>query len=172
MKAGYAAAFAFGAMFAPLAHAEKLEDLEAAEAALFEVWEKMPLTVRNVTLITSPSQRFRGYFERESNEYKPGEPIFIYAEPIGYGWKNLSDDTYSINLIADIVVRGSEGEAYDELIFRFPPAVSQGRIKEFSIGLELDVFSGLVGDYTAEIVVHDENSDEFASFELPFSIVE
>lgn len=172
MKAAFAAVFTLWAILAPVAHAETLEDLEAAEAAVFEVWDKMPLTIRDAALITSPSQGFRGYFERPNTKYKKGETIFIYAEPVGFDWRNLSGDTYIIDLTFEIVIRDSEGGTYAELTHQLGPTVSQTKAREFSTDINLDIPSAPVGDYTVEVVTHDENSDESTSFELPFSIVE
>jgi hypothetical protein len=52
-------------------------------------------------LVTSKPTGYGLYNERDSNVFAPGEPVFLYIEPVGFEYLDLQDDQgtplYSIN---------------------------------------------------------------------------
>src|SRR5690606_23904141 len=85
--------FAFAALAlaaaAPVA-AQSLDALTAAEQQVAAAWEATPLTFRK-TLFANRIEAFGVYEAKEGSSFRPGEPIVVYAEPVGYGYKTNAD---------------------------------------------------------------------------------
>lgn len=149
--------------------AEAAEALEAAEAALRA---NMPLTIRRALFVASEPGGFGVYNPRENAVFKKGEPIIIYAEPIGYGYKQDGQ----LNVLAlgvDVVVKDRDGKEvgrkddFGELTFQ-----SRYKNSEFFAKLNYD-FSGLpAGDYQVTSVLRDKVTGKSVDFTLPFTMSE
>src|SRR5665213_3010134 len=61
---------------------------EASRQALLAIWAELPLTVRNVALTDGPPAGYGDYKGHQGNSFKAGETIEIYAEVLGYGFKD------------------------------------------------------------------------------------
>jgi uncharacterized protein (DUF2141 family) len=147
-------------------------DYDAAEAAIEAVWMKMPLSVRHAVFVTQKASGYGIYQERSNIEFKQGETLNIYAEPIGYNWKPLDIGGYAIGVTTDLVIKDSEGK----IIFEKPEFgklsfTSHDRNKEFNISLDIKVDGLKTGSYQIEIKLHDMNGAKTASFSLPFKFV-
>ena len=70
------AALGIAALLAPFpAIAEtSLPAYDAVREALVAVWDELPLSVRNATLVTGTPKGFGQYERRTSNSFKPGRP--------------------------------------------------------------------------------------------------
>ena len=79
---------------APISWAQSNNEFDRREAAVYEAWQQAPLTVRRAIFVSDHPEWYGMYTARPSNTFKPGEPLVAYAEPIGYGWKEISKDTY------------------------------------------------------------------------------
>jgi hypothetical protein len=78
--------FAFALLLSiTAAHPQSLEEVDHRQAALIEAWQKTPLTIRRALFLKGEPRGFGLYDEHPSNEFKKGEKIIAYAEPVGYG---------------------------------------------------------------------------------------
>ena len=57
-----------------------LSTYEAVRTALIAVWDEMPLTIRNATLVSAAPKGFGQYERRAGRSFTPDEPVTVYAE--------------------------------------------------------------------------------------------
>jgi len=165
------AALALGLAAGP-ALSQSLEDYEAAEAELVAVWEATPLTFRNVTFVTEPSNAFGVYKAREGDSFKTGEPIIVYAEPIGFGWKE-TEEAYEFGFKIDLNLKDAAGEVIAEQTdFQTLSFASQALNREFNLSLTLNLTGLPAGEYVLEYVAKDIAEEQEATISLPFTITE
>ena len=104
--------FAFAALAlvaAAPAGAQSLDALTAAEQQVAAAWDATPLTFRK-TLFADRIEAFGVYEAKEGSTFAPGEPIVVYAEPVGYGYKNNDDGTYTFGFDFDLKVKNADGD--------------------------------------------------------------
>ena len=161
------------ALFAtPPAAAQDLAALAAAEQQVAEAWDATPLTFRK-TLFASSIEAFGVYDARDGSTFAPGEPIVVYAEPVGYGYKANTDGTYTFGFDFDLKVKDAEGDivAGKDGFANFE-LVSRAQNREFLVSLTLSLNEAPAGDYVLEYLAHDIASDETATISMPFTISE
>lgn len=159
-------------VFATPVQAQTLEALDAAEAQVSAAWDATPLTFRK-TLFAQSIDAFGVYTEKTGTVFAPGEPIVVYAEPVGYGYRTSPDASYVFGFDFDLVVKtadgdivaGKDGFAHFEL-------VSKAQNREFLVSLTLSLNEAPAGKYVLEYLAHDIASDETATISMPFSIGE
>lgn len=152
-------------------HAQSLEEVDRRQAALIEAWEKTPLTIRRALFIDGEPRGFGLYKERGSKEFKPGEKVVVYAEPVGHGWKDAGNGMFELGFVVDFVIKTRDGEilAGKENFMRIATE-SHSRNLEFMVVLTLNMSSAPAGDYVVEYKLHDIASDKTASFQMPFKV--
>lgn len=156
---------------APMGIAQTLEDIEAAETAVYEAWEKTPLMVRKAIFVEESPQGFGIYEKRSTNTFAPGEPLLIYVEPVGYTWGEKGNDMYNIKFNMDLNLVTADGnEGYMKNNIMQLDIDNRYRVRESMVDITLDINERPPGDYVAEFTLHDENSGESATFQMPFSI--
>ena len=69
----------------PVSAETGLTAYDAVRRALVAVWDELPLTVRNATLVEGTPKGFGQYDRRAGNSFKPDEAVTVYAELYGYG---------------------------------------------------------------------------------------
>ncbi|MFZ2100116.1 MAG: hypothetical protein WAU86_06080 [Oricola sp.] len=145
---------------------------EALDAAMEEIWTQSPLVFRKV-LFVEDSDGFGIYRQRENNIFKPGEPLVIYVEPIGFGYGKHSIGGNEISLSSDFDLLDSDGNSLfakeDFLTVNLPVRYHN---REFQMNLTVNLSGLTAGKYTAKFRVHDVNSPKTGDFELPFEVVE
>lgn len=157
---------------APPAMAQELDALAAAEATVATAWDATPLSFRKV-LFASEIEAYGVYTEKEGAVFAPGEPIVIYAEPVGYGYTPNADGTFSFGFDFDLVVKTDDGEIVaGKDGFANTVLVSKAQNREFLVSLTLTLNEAPAGNYVLEYLAHDIASDETAAIALPFSISE
>jgi hypothetical protein len=111
------------------------------------------------------------YKERGSTEFRPGEKVVAYAEPVGFGWKDAGKGMFELGFVVDFVIKSRDGEilAGKENFMRIATE-SHTRNLEFMVVLTLNMSSAPPGDYVVEYKLHDIASNKTASFQLPFKI--
>ena len=154
------------------AAAQSLEEVDKRQAAVIEAWQKTPLTIRRALFIEGEPRGFGLYRERSTKDFKPGEKVVVYAEPVGYGWKDAGNGMFELGFIVDFLIKSKEGEvlAGKENFMRIATE-SHTRNMEFMVVLTLNMSSAPVGDYVVEYKLRDIASDKSATFEMPFKIV-
>lgn len=164
-----AAVLALGAV---PAFAQSIEAVDAADAAVLAVWEKTPLAFRNVQFVTEATT-FGIYTPRPEGPFKQGEQLLVYAEPVGYGFKDNGDGTYNFGVDIDLAVKDASGAVVAEQAkFANASLTSRSRNREFIVSISLDLSGAPAGDYVLEYAARDIASDETGMISLPFSIAE
>jgi hypothetical protein len=154
------------------ANAQSLADIERAEAAVLNVWEQTPLSFRRAVFVTE-ANGFGVYKERENAQFKPGEPLLVYSEPVGYAWKDNGDGTFSFGFNVDLLLKTSSGEIVGgQENFQQLVLTSKARNREFMLTLTLTLTGAPAGDYVVEYRTRDAFGAKSGMISLPFSIVE
>lgn len=87
---------------AALAHRDPARTLEALSRATRAAWRRFPFTAINVHLVAAPPAGYGQYLPRVDNVYRPGEPLILYLEPVGFKVKYDADQgSYTYRLAAD-----------------------------------------------------------------------
>lgn len=165
-------AFAAALFAAPPALAQNLDALAAAEQQVAAAWDATPLTFRK-TLFATAIEAFGVYTAKQGAVFAAGEPIVVYAEPVGYGYKPNADGTYAFGLDFDLVVKSADGEIIGgQEKFAHTELVSNAQNREFLVSLTLTLNEAPAGEYVLEYLAHDIASDETATISMPFTITE
>ncbi|MCL4676221.1 MAG: hypothetical protein KJZ59_09405 [Pararhodobacter sp.] len=155
---------------APLA-AQDLAAYEAADQAALLAWQDMPLILRNASFVTGEAVGYGLHTPRADSVFAPDEPLLVYAEPLGYGWRGNDDGTHTFGLSIDFKLRDPAGTLIGEREgFQRAVITSRHRNREFFITLTLNLTSAPAGDYVLEYLVHDLVSEKTATMSLPFTI--
>lgn len=153
------------------AHAQSLQEIDKRDAAVIEAWNATPLTVRKAVFVSEHPSGYGEYVERKNNIFKQGEKLVVYAEPIGYGWKDAGGGQYQLGFKVDFVVKGADGKVLGgQENFADMTQTSHMRNREFMVVLTLSLSDAPPGDYVVEYKLHDIASDKTATFSLPFKI--
>jgi len=157
--------------FIPTGFAQSLADIDKHDAAAVDAWLKTPLTIRRAVFVSEPPDGFGMYAPRASSTFKPGEKLFIYAEPVGYGWKDVGDGLFEFGFTVDFLIKSPDGKILTgKDAFAKVTKQSHVRNREFDVSLNLDVTGAEPGDYVLEYKLHDIASDKSVSFDLPFKV--
>jgi hypothetical protein len=153
------------------AYSQSLDEINKREEAVVEAWEKTPLTVRRAIFVTEPPKSFGIYKPRSSSQFKSGESIIVYAEPVGFGWKTVEDDQFEFGFNVDLTVKTADGKLVGEQDnFAKLAMKSRYRNREFMLQLTLDLNNALPGDYLLDYKLHDLGTEKTTTVELPFTI--
>lgn len=164
-----AAAFA-AALAAPLpALADaSLSTYEAVRTALIAVWDEMPLTIRNATLVTATPKGFGQYERRTERTFKPDEPVIVYAELYGYGVSPRANGGYVRDLSADLALLDAAGAVRaNQVGFWRSEEVFETRPLEMHLSFSATLSAFPAGEYTLRFSVHDAAAGKDVSFDLP-----
>ncbi|WP_052341842.1 hypothetical protein [Salinarimonas rosea] len=155
----------------PAAKAATLDDLAQAEAALVAVWDEVPLSFRTATFVVGSPEGYGVYAARETNVFAGGEPLVVYAEPVGYAWEAIADGRFRFGFDVDLLIKRPDGaivggrESFQRLALE-----SRTRNREFMLTLTLTLDGITPGDYVLEYRTRDIASDKAGTISLPFSI--
>jgi hypothetical protein len=177
--AGFAASSRAGPIADDAQEAERLLQqgdpvgaVTALDKAMGEVWAASPLVFRKV-LFVEDSDGFGIYRPRESDIFKPGEPLVIYAEPIGFGYGKHSIGGNEIGLTSDFILTDTDGkELYSKDDFLAVTLPVRYHNREFQMQLTVNLTGLPAGKYIAKFHVRDQHSDKSGDFELPFELAE
>ena len=144
--------------------------VDALEAALDAVWKATPLTFRKATFVTEPPSGFGAYMARKDAVFAPGEPLLVYAEPIGFAWKP-DGGGYACDLVIDVTLRDKGGEVlWEKREIGRMALKSHARNHEFMMKLDLNIRGLPAGDFRLDAAVRDEVSHKWGAFSLPFTV--
>jgi hypothetical protein len=151
--------------------AQTIQDIDRREAALLDAWAATPLAVRKAVFVSEHPSGFGQYVERPNNVFKPGEKLVAYAEPVGYGWKDIGGGQYEFGFAVDFLLKSPKGDVltgkqdFADLVEK-----SFARNREFMVTLTLNVTGAEPGDYVLQYTLRDTTSPKTVSFDLPFKI--
>jgi hypothetical protein len=146
---------------------------DAVRHALIVVWEELPLTVRNATLVTGTPTAFSQYERRTERTFRPDEPVLVYAELYGYGVAQPADGGFLRELSADLALLDPSGAVRANQI-GFWSASERFETRPLEMHLSFSATLGAFppGDYTLRFTVHDRSSDKETSFDVPITLTE
>lgn len=157
----------------PAAADAGLTAYDAAREVLLAVWDELPLTVRNVALTDGPPAGYGDYKAHQGNSYAPGETIEVYAEVLGYGFKDNGDGTFSKLLDADLALVDAVGTTVARKDkFLTTAQTSREKILESDLAFNVTLSAFSAGAYKLQFTVHDEVEGKTASFDVPITLVE
>lgn len=156
---------------ASTAPAATIADLEAAEAKVESIKERLPFTQRNVMFVSTKAESFRDAEKRPTNVFAKGEVLRSYAEPLGYALKPAADGGVNLAMTMDFAIKTAGGQViasqngFDKVNLTY-----SNRTKPLFLNLSLNITGIEAGDYVLVYTLHDETSGKVTSFEQPFSI--
>ena len=145
-----------------------------ARDLLAQVWDASPsISFTQSTLVAENATGYGVYNPRANNQFKPGAPILIYCEPVGFAFGSPGAGLYSVNFIVDLQVLDATGNQLADA----PGATEynmtsrhQNREVQANITYTLD---GLPpGQYTFVTTLRDKNSAKAGSFQTAVEIVQ
>lgn len=163
--------FAAAAMLAGLTMtAGWAQSLDEARQAYLEAFAAAPLAVRTAVFVTGPAEGFGLQEERASNEFAPDEPIYIYIEPVGYGFREEGGvNTFGLSVGLRILTSTGQ-ELFSQDGFLDLTARSRTTPTEFFGNVTLNLSGLTAGEYVLELLLDDVASDETASVAMPIVV--
>jgi hypothetical protein len=144
--------------------------LAEAEAAYEAAWLELPISFRKVVLVNQVNG-FGIYEQRKDSVFKGDEPIVVYAEPVGYVWKDNGDGSFSFGFDVDLLVKTPEGQIVaGQENFQKLEMKSQAKNKEFMLTLTLTLTGAPPGDYVIEYVTRDIASSKSGKLSVPITV--
>lgn len=164
---------AAGEIEAQLSGGDPFAALGGAETIFGMVWEQVPAIGFTATaLVAEPALGYGIYTPRDSNVYKIGEPILVYAEPFGFGYGQAEDGRFAIGLAIDLAVTTEAGEVLGELAdISTLDLVSRYANREFQANITYTLDGLEPGKYVLRTILRDRNSEKTGAFDLPVEIV-
>ncbi len=149
---------------------QHLEAVETLRRAYNVLTAKGPLVLRRVQFITEPPQGMGIYQPRASNVFRPGEPLIVYAEPVGLAWKTEG----AINraqVATDFAVRTSDGKILGgQREFGKFEFNSREHNHDIMTHLTITINGAPPASYVLMTTYRDLVSGKSATLELPFEI--
>jgi hypothetical protein len=147
------------------------EALQALETARDVVWNQTPLSFRKTIFVAADPTGFGIYDIRENNEFKSGELLVIYSEPVGFSY-GRDGQIFITEMELDFEIKDASGASLAKQE-NFASWTLRSRVpnKEFMGKIDYN-FTGLQpGDYDVVTTVRDKNSEKANSFSMRFKIV-
>jgi hypothetical protein len=139
---------------------KKVEAVESLKDAVLAIWDEIPLTVRNVRLITDQEK----YATRPTDVYRSGEKIYIACQLLGYKMKKAGD-AYSIDVVTDFLVLDEAGKVLGGVQeFGKFSLVSFIPTTDFRLDLTYTLTDAPAGVYQLQTVINDKNSNKSTKF--------
>jgi hypothetical protein len=149
---------------------QHIEAVEALRRAINLLAAKAPLTLRRVQFIAEAPKGFGIYQPRANNVFRAGEPLIVYAEPVGMGW-SAAADVNRAHVAADFEIRTTDGKILggqkDFGAFEF---TSRDQNHEIMTHLTIRLSGVRPGRYVFAATYRDQVSGKSANMELPFEI--
>jgi hypothetical protein len=144
----------------------RIETAENLKKAVLSIWDEIPLTVRNVRLVSDT----KNYATKNNNVYHKGEPIYITSQIFGHKLKKVGD-SYHINITADFLVSDDAGKVLggQKDIIQFNN-ISPIPMTDFSLDLTYSLTGAPAGIYNIQTTVNDKNSTHSTKFENKIEI--
>lgn len=148
--------------------------LTAAAALFSTVWDgTKSIGISQAILVTEPASGVGIYNPKADEKYKVGEPILIYAEPVGYGYGTAGDGLYSIGFAVDLKVMTETGEVLGEMPdLANLELTSRHQNREFQANLTYTLNGIPPGRYVLETTLRDKNSAKIGTFQNTVEFVE
>lgn len=141
-----------------------------ALAAYDQAWNASGLAFTKVTFTDGGATGYGQYTPRTNTVFTDEEALTVYAEPVGYGFRE-SDGSFAYELTASFRLLNLSGQVLAEQD-NFATFAGEGRTKKRELSAALTFqFSGLpAGDYQLETRFQDEIGGSQSTVTLPFSV--
>jgi hypothetical protein len=148
--------------------------LSVAADSYAQIWDASPdIGIRDTLLVAEPASGFGLYNPRADNKFKPGEPVFVYAEPFGFGYGTPGEGLYSIGFAVDLRVISDRGEVMAEVSdIASLDLTSRYRNREFQANLTYTLNGIPPGIYVLETTLRDKNSPKTGTFQTEVEFTE
>ncbi len=148
--------------------------IAAARDLFAKAWDATTgLAIGETALIVEPASGYGIYNPRPDDKFKLGEPVMIYAEPIGFGYGTPAEGLYSIGFFVDLKVMNDAGEVLGDLQnITELDLTSRYQNREFQANLTYNLTGIPAGRYTLQTTLRDKNSAKIGSFETSVEFVE
>jgi hypothetical protein len=149
---------------------QHLEAIETLRRAINAIASKGPLLLRRVQFITEPPKGFGIYNPRPNNVFPSGEPLIVYAEPVGMGWKTEGGLNKSL-IVTDFEVYSADGKLLGgQKEFGKFEFNSRELNQEVHSHLTITLTGAPRGRYKFVATYRDLVGNKSAKLELPFEI--
>lgn len=149
---------------------QHVQAIETMREALVALWGQSPLQFRRALFVSQKAAGFGIFKKRASSEFQKGEPLLIYVEPIGYGWKQ-EGSVYKSNIAADFELRDTKGKILaGQKDFASFKLASYDRNTEYFMNVTYTLTGLPAGAYVIGTQLRDTVTGKSASFDLPFSV--
>jgi hypothetical protein len=148
--------------------------MEAGRAIFDQLWQANPgLTFSQALLVAQNATGFGVFNPRENNVFKPGEPILIYCEPLGFAYGEPGAGLFSVNFIIDLQVLDALGNE----LANAPGATefnmtSRHRNREVQANITYTLDGLPIGRYTLITTLRDKNSLRTGSFQTAIEVAQ
>ena len=144
----------------------KIETVDKLKMAVLSIWDDVPLTARNVRLVSDP----KNYTSKKNNVYRKGEPIYITSQIFGHKLKKVGDG-YKTSITTDFLVLDDAGNVLggQQDVYKFDH-ISPIPVTDFSLDLTYTLTGAPAGSYNLQTTVNDKNSDKTTKFETMIEI--
>lgn len=149
---------------------QHVEAVEALRRAINLLTANGPLVLRRVQFIAAPPKGFGIYQPRANNVFRPGEPLIVYAEPVGVGWK-MADGQNRAHMVTDFEIRTVDGKVLGgQREFGRFEFISRDQNQEIFTHLTITLSGAPRGQYVLAATYRDQMTGKSAALELPFEI--
>ncbi|QCK85886.1 hypothetical protein E8L99_08980 [Phreatobacter aquaticus] len=146
------------------------EALDALDEAATLISERMPLSIRRATFVAEEPQGYGVFNPRDSTIFEAGQPLLVYAELAGQGWRR-SGDIFRTDISLDFELRTKDGQALvAQKAFNTIATASRRRNREFFLYLTYSFTGVEPGDYVVRTIVNDRAGNKQTSFDIAFSV--
>ncbi len=140
------------------------------DQAMAKLWARMPFSVTHALFTKGRSQGYGIYTPRGNSAFKPGEPLYVYAELAGFGHRSRNG-AYEIAIDGDVAIVNAQKQvlAKQENFLR-SRQVSRHRNREFFVQIKLELGGAPEGRYVLLGRLKDRTTGQEATLTLPFEI--
>jgi hypothetical protein len=128
------------------------------------------LTMPIALFVKSKATGFGMYQPRDSNIFKPGDPLIFYVEPQGYTFKTAGDiSTFGVFMDLDILSQSGASLA-SQKHFADNEFTSHHLNRELNLDGTVNLTGAPPGNYLLVLTLHDKLGGSSAVTKLPFII--
>jgi hypothetical protein len=146
---------------------------DVMRTAISDFSATLPFTIGKAVFVTTDPTGYAMYEPKPDLQFKPGEALVSYVEPVGLNWKPASEaGKIQSHFTVDLDILSGSGEvlasqkAFGDFTF-----TGFFRNQEIYATLTTDVSGAAAGDYILRFHFNDLNSSKTASVEQKFTIV-
>jgi hypothetical protein len=153
-----------------VAQGQFLEAMTTMSEAQDKVWQQSPLLFRKTVFVASDPRGFGNYDPHEGSSFKRTDPVTLYVEPVGFGYRK-DGEMQVIDLSLDFTVKNKKGRQIGaQKSFANPQLRSRVQNREFFLKVVYDFSAAPAGDYEVTTTVNDKASGKSGSFTLPLTL--